>query len=446
MTDKQCKGYTLLSTLGSDAKATLVDMDGKIIKEWDANGSPARMLPSGSMVGYRTTRLGKDPNKPDAPPSPKPKNGPPPGPPPGEGPPKKLSREGGDPDKMPPRPWFDNIDLVQLSWDGKEEWTFRNWDDDRTGVMMSRQHHDYELEGNPVGYYAPGQDFVKKGKMLILAHKNKVVPSVSDKEVVDDVIYEIDWDGNLTGFEWHPCDHFEEFGFDKSAKKDIYDNPSYHDDRGYGDILHLNTLSVLGPNKWYDDGDKRFHPDNIMISSRGANFIAILSRATGKIVWKAGPDFVKGTPEYKLGQFVGQHHPHIIPKGLPGEGNVLVFDNGGQSGYGGPEGYPRYTRDYSRVLEFNPVTMEIVWEYVVKEGENKFFSHFISSAQRLPNGNTLIDEGSKKHVFEVTPEKEIVWSYVYNAEGAMGLYRAYRIPPEWVPGNPGGYPEWGIIY
>ena len=133
MENKQCKGYTLLSPNGPAAKATLVDMDGKIVKQWDACGNPARMLPDGSMIGYRTTRQGKIPDKPDDPPS-----------------------KGGDPDKTPPRPWFDNIDLVQLSWDDQEMWTFRDWDDDRTGVMMARQHHDWEMEGNPVGYYAPG--------------------------------------------------------------------------------------------------------------------------------------------------------------------------------------------------------------------------------------------------------------------------------------------------
>ena len=81
MSEKQCKGYTLLSTLGPLAKATLVDMDGKIVKEWDACGSPVRMLPSGSMVGYRDTRLGKDPYKNDAPAGP-PSGGPRPGGPP----------------------------------------------------------------------------------------------------------------------------------------------------------------------------------------------------------------------------------------------------------------------------------------------------------------------------------------------------------------------------
>jgi hypothetical protein len=316
--------------------------------------------------------------------------------------------------------------------------------------MMARWHHDYEREGNPVGYYAPGQDFVAQGKTLLLAHKNKVVPKISDKALVDDVIYEIDWNGHLTGFEWHPSDHFDEYGFDESARETIYKNPSYNEDRGRGDWLHLNTLSVLGKNQWHDEtGDARFHPDNIMISSRGANFIAIFSRATGAIVWRVGPDFLEGTPEQNLRQFVGQHHSHIIPYGLPGAGNVLVFDNGGRSGYGGETGSPRYTREYSRIIEFNPVTLEIVWQYGAERGDEFFFSHNISSAQRLPNGNTLITEGANGRVFEVTPEKSIIWDFIspfIGPQGSPRVYRSYRIPPEWVPGNPSGYVEWGSLY
>lgn len=60
------------------------------------------------------------------------------------------------------------------------------------------------------------------------------------------------------------------------------------------------------------------------------------------------------------------------------------------------------TRDFSRVIEFNPVTLEIVWEYTysgkVFPSENPFYSAYISSAQRLPNGNTLITEGAWSRV------------------------------------------------
>jgi hypothetical protein len=345
----------------------------------------------------------------------------------------------------PPRPWFDNIEFIKVGWDDQELWSYSDWDDDRSGVMMSRQHHDYELEGNPVGYYAPGQDFKDNGNILILGHKNRIVPEISDKELLDDVIYEIDWEGKLTGFEWHGADHFNEYGFDASARKNIYDNPEYNEHRKYGDWLHLNTLSVLGQNRWYDGGDTRFHPDNIMISSRSANFLAIIDKATGRVVWKVGPDFIEGTPEHKLGQFVGQHHSHMIPKGLPGAGNILVFDNGGRSGFGGDTGYPRYEREYSRALEFDPVTLEIVWQFGAESGYEYFFSPYISSAQRLPNGNTLIDEGSKKRIFEVTADKKIVWDYTHEMDAGI-VYRAYRIPPEWVPGNPLDYAPWSELY
>ncbi|MFC1909401.1 aryl-sulfate sulfotransferase, partial [Chloroflexota bacterium] len=131
-----------------------------------------------------------------------------------------------------------------------------------------------------------------------------------------------------------------------------------------------------------------------------------------------------------------------------GAGNILVFDNGGQSGYGGSDGYPRYTRDYSRIIEFNPVTLEVAWQYGAGSGKEFFFSHNISSAQRLPNGNTLITEGANGRVFEVTPYKEIVWDFLSPLKGPQGpiVYRAYRIPPEWVQGNPAVYNEWAALY
>ena len=58
-----------------------------------------------------------------------------------------------------------------------------------------------------------------------------------------------------------------------------------------GDWMHINSMSVLGPNKWYDAGDERFHPDNIIVDGREANIIFIISKATGKITWKLGPDY-----------------------------------------------------------------------------------------------------------------------------------------------------------
>ena len=219
---------------------------------------------------------------------------------------------------------------------------------------------------------------------------------------------------------------------------------------GVGDWMHVNSMSTLGPNKWFDAGDSRFHPDNIIIDGRETNIILILDKKTGKIVWRLGPDY-NHTPEEKaLGWIIGQHHAHMIPRGLPGEGNILVFDNGGWAGYGAPNpgaahGVKAAQRDYSRVLEIDPVSLKVVWQYTPHEAgflvpldASRFYSPFISSAQRLPNGNTLICEGSDGRIFEVTSEHEIVWEYVCPYKGHISLpmnwvYRAYRLPYAWVP-------------
>ena len=216
-----------------------------------------------------------------------------------------------------------------------------------------------------------------------------------------------------------------------------------------GDWMHINSMSLLGPNKWHDAGDERFNPENIIWDSRESNIIAIISKKTGELVWKTGPDYDTSKALKKLGWIIGQHHAHMIPRGLPGEGNILVYDNGGWAGYGAPNpgaptGIKNVLRDYSRVLEFDPVTLGIVWQHTPKEAgllhptdSNRYYSPFISSAQRLPNGNTLITEGSGGRIIEVTQDHEIVWEYISPYWGTLMhmnmVYRAYRLPYEWVP-------------
>ena len=67
----------------------------------------------------------------------------------------------------------------------------------------------------------------------------------------------------------------------------------------------------------------------------------------------------------------------------------------------------RYVRQGTKA--FGPVGP--VWSYTAPK-KSDFFSSFISGAQRLSNGNTLICSGANGTIFEVTPEKEIVWKYV----------------------------------
>ena len=383
---------------GADFSAFLIDMDGNEVHRWTITGFPPKMLPEGSLIGC----TGVFPSS------------------------------------------YDCLEMVQVSWDGERQWSFDDWADLGDGQTAARQHHDFQREGNPVGYYAPGREFVADGRTLVLAHHTTIAPELRDGELLDDVIYEVDYAGKRTGFEWHGVDHVAEFGLDDAALDDIRNRPATR-----LEWLHGNSLSRLGPNRWYAAGHEEFHPNNIIYSSRVANVIVIISGSTGDVVWRVGPDF-EGRPEEALGQFLGQHMPHMIPEGLPGAGNILVFDNGQRLGYG----RPTEIREWSRVVEFDPTTFEVVWQYGAASGPNKFYSPIVSGAQRLPNGNTLVTVGVPGHVIEVSPSGSIVWAYQYEAPSteltAGFVYRAYRIAPEWLPQGEneahGNYASWRSLF
>jgi hypothetical protein len=341
----------------------------------------------------------------------------------------------------------DMVDLVEVDWDGNIVWKFAKYDlvkDPRQPPRwMARQHHDYQREGNPVGYYVPGMEAKAGGRTLLLCHKNLKDSRISDKPLVDDTIIEVDNNGKIT-WEWVCSEHFEEMGFSARAKTTLARNPGMKPaGGGMGDWMHMNSMSTLGPNKHYDSGDARFHPDNIIWDGRQTDITAIIARKTGKIVWQIGPGFTATAPLRKIGQIIGQHHAHLIPRGLPGEGNILVFDNGGAAGYGAPNpgapaGIDNARRDFSRVLEFDPVTLAIKWQYPPPgPGMNRLYSSFVSSAQRLPNGNTLITEGNGGRIIEVTAGQETVWEYVSPYTHRMLkftlIYRAYRVPYDLAP-------------
>lgn len=410
--EKCWNGYTLFQA--NEHGAMLIDMNGKVVHFWkELYGFPNKLLKGGHVMGNRGTRDTK-------------------------------------------YGYQDGLDLVEVDWDGNVVWEFNKHDyiqdPGYEPRWMARQHHDYQREGNPVGYYVPGMDAkVGGGKTLVLAHNNVYNHKISDKNLLDDTIYEIDENGEKI-WEWHSNEHFREYGFDEAAKNVLFRSPNMHEcGGGMGDWMHINSMSVLGPNKWYDQGDERFHPDNIIWDARESNILAIISKETGKVVWKLGPDYNETKESRRIGVIIGQHHAHMIPRGLPGEGNILVYDNGGWAGYGVPNqfsaGEKASRRDHTRILEINPVTMKIVWQHTPSEAghlqpfhSHYFYSPFISAAQRLPNGNTLITEGSGGRLMEVTKDHELVWEYISPYWGKSFrlnmIYRAYRYPYDYVPQLP----------
>ena len=170
------------------------------------------------------------------------------------------------------------------------------------------------------------------------------------------------------------------------------------------DYFHLNTITIL-PDRPPGRSDPRFAAGNLLICLRNVNQIAVLDWGSKKILWGWG----EGVLEWP-------HHPTMLENG-----NILIFDNG-------------VVRKYSKVIELDPLTETVVWEYVA-DPPGRFYTHGKGSAQRLPNGNTLICEGDRGRVFEVDPGGEIVWEWYspINKNGQRILvYRMIRYPPRMV--------------
>jgi hypothetical protein len=173
---------------------------------------------------------------------------------------------------------------------------------------------------------------------------------------------------------------------------------------GIAEVQSLRTLWAMGNNVVeLANGD-------ILVSYRPISTVIRIDRTTGRIVWKLGPPTL-----------AGQHAPTSLASG-----NILIFDNGVHRL---DDPLP-----FSRVIEVNPASNEIVWTYQDNPVSN-FFTPRMGNAQRLPNGNTLINEASFGRFFEVTPQGETVWEYVNpyfggppNAQTNI-VFGAYRYTP-----------------
>ena len=185
--------------------------------------------------------------------------------------------------------------------------------------------------------------------------------------------------------------------------------------------------------------------DQIIFSSNYLSEVFVIDHNTtpfeaqgpaGDILYRWGNPANYGHGDDESRRLFAQHDVHWIPDGLPGAGNIMIFNNGSSS-----------SRPHTTVVEFTPDMnadgsynlgddgtygpTELAWEYVPKEGE-EFFSWFISGAQRQPNGNTLVNHGANARIREVTPEGDIVWEYAYDdgADGSHMLFRVYRYPAD----------------
>lgn len=282
-------------------------------------------------------------------------------------------------------------EVVEFDWDGNVVWRYscsRDWN----------IHHDMAR--------------LQNGDTLILMEKEAKVRNISDKLIAENFFIEVDPQQNIV-WEWYTTNHFDEFGYSKKAKHLMYEHGR--------DIFHTNTLSVL-PGNELGRKDKCFTEGNILSCQRNTNLIYIIDKQSKEVVWKWGD-----------GHLVGPHHPVMLANG-----NILIYDNGGQAGY------PLRCRPYTRLVQINPISEEIVWQYSHEpyffKPTSKFFSSSWGSVQCLPNGNIFSLDCHKGRLFEVTPSGEIVWEYISPFVGAWGgkrldrgIYRAYRYGYDKIP-------------
>jgi hypothetical protein len=345
----------------------------------------------------------------------------------------------------------------EFDWDGNLVWDFEYHSEKRL------PHHDaIKLPNGNV--LAICWEWIEEKEAIAAGRRPE---SVKGSHLQPDCLVEIKPTGKKTGeivWEWRSWDHLIQ---DLDKNKPNYGKISAHPERIDVNYMGREEDQVPKPSAMKDGRDQKMaaakgqskdaqkkvqtpvvrkNPDwmhvnavaynaeldQIVVSSPQFCEIWIIDHGTTKEEakghtggrWGKGGDLLYrwGNPRaYRSGtnldqRLFFQHNIQWIPKGLRGEGHLLVFNNGGG----------RKPEEYSSVDEFVPPTDEDgnyirakngpfgpdqpLWSYSAPNKKD-FHSWFISGAQRLPNGNTLINSGAVGIVFEVTPEKEIVWKF-----------------------------------
>jgi hypothetical protein len=405
-------GYTLLSPLQSTT-TFLIDMTGRVVKSWPTDSTPSSIayLESGGHL----VRSGLAPNPP-------------------------FGRAAGGGGKM-----------QEFDWEGNLVWDFAY------GTATQTQHHDFTRLPN--------------GNILMLVKEKKTAAEAieagriqsSAAEVQPDSLIEIRPNGKSGGevvWEWHLWNHLiQDNDKTKANHGDVAAHPELVDfnfnvvagQRTGADWTHFNAVAYNA------------ELDQIVVSALMFNEIWILDHGTttreaaghsggksgkgGDILYRWGNPRAHRAGTAADQQLFGQHNVHWIPKGLRGAGHLLIYNNGS-------------SRPGSRHSSIEEVATPVdaqgrypigsnakygperpAWSYAAPNPTD-FFSTNISGTQRLPNGNTLICAGAPGIVFEITPEKKVVWQFNLptfgggRGGGSKNVFRAYRYGPDF-PGLAG---------
>jgi hypothetical protein len=327
--------------------------------------------------------------------------------------------------------------VEEYDWDGSLVWAFNYCD------SMHLQHHEVKQ--------------IPNGNVIMIAYDRMLYATaiangrrpdrLPDSVLWPDQIIEVQKTGESTGtivWEWHVWDHLIQ---DYDSTKLNYGNVAQHPeliDLNFGDARacwnHTNSI--------YYNADL----DQIVISVRGNSEIWVIDHSTttaeaqghtggrggrgGDLLYRWGNPqaYRAGTPSDQT--LFQQHDGGWIEPGLPGAGNMLIFNNG-------------IGRGYSSIDEILPPVDSLghyylppgghygpeapAWSYVATP-PTSFYSSEISGAQRQPNGNTLICAGIFGDFFEVTSDSQLVWRYVCPVTDSGPMWQGDTVRSD--PGRP----------
>ena len=408
-------GFTLINV---NTKAYLINNCGEVLNEWVSTyppGNAVYLLPNGNLLrAGRTTDGSSD---------------------------IVFGGQGG---------------VVELfDWDGTLIWSFLY------STNEYRQHHDiFPMPNGNVLILAA--TVISEGD-AIAAGRNP--DALSQSRLYNEQIIEVEPVGtdqaNIV-WEWNIKDHLiQDFDATKANFGNVKLNPGKLDINflngrdGLSNWLHFNSIQ-------YDD-----NLNQIVMSSRNLSEIYIIdhSTTTAEAATSSGGTYGRGgdllyrwgNPQaYRQGtendrKLYGQHYPHYIAQGLNDEGKLIIYNNGDgrQPEYSevliiNPPTTTPGTYEYSTDTAFGPENPDYVYSEPSNETSN-FYSRIVSSAQRLPNGNTLVCEGAQGGVFELDVNDNIVWKYqnpVNNSNGNIStqggaipnnalLFRALKYAPNY---------------
>ncbi len=310
--------------------------------------------------------------------------------------------------------------IEKLDWDGNVLWYYEYYSADEY-----LQHHDFRVmpNGNVLlvawDYYSDDEAIAQGRNPAYLSHDLFLPDSIIEVEQTGP-------DSGTIVWEWHAWDHLIQ-DFDNTK-------PNYGVVADHPELLDLNYPPQPTNNDWNHVNSVDYHAefDQIILSAHHFNEVWVIdhSTTTAEAAGHSGGNSGKGgdllyrwgNPEaYRAGtpadrQEFLQHDATWIPPGYPGEGNILIFNNGKNR----PGG------NYSTIDEIVPPVDAFgvyahtpgtafgpaapTWVYTAPNPTD-FYSQNISGCERLPNGNTLICSGAQAWFFEVESDGTLVWEY-----------------------------------